>query len=111
MNKAEILQKAQNQKAVVGEMEKEKLSKGTFISLIVAAVVAIAFIIVEGVFGHFTAIYAIATICFVWAGTFYTLQYFYAKRPWQVLIGSVLEYMAAIFFIVRYILALTGIWC
>ncbi len=110
MNKAEILQKAQNQKAVVGEMEKEKLGKGAIISLVVAAVVAIAFTIVEGVFGHFTAIYAIATICFVWAGTFYILQYFYAKRPWQVLIGSVLEYLAAIFFIVRYILALTGIW-
>ena len=110
MEKQEILAKAQSKKAVVGEMEREKLGKGAIISLVVAGIVAVAFTIIEGIFGHFTAIYAIATICFTWAGTFYTLQYFYAKRPWQVLIGSVLEYAAAIFFIVRYVLALTGIW-
>lgn len=110
MNKQEILAKAQSKKDLVGEMEREKLGKGAFISLLVAGIVAVTFTIVEGIFGHFTAIYAIATICFAWAGTFYTLQFFYAKRPWQVLIGSVLEYLAAIFFTVRYILALTGIW-
>lgn len=110
MNKTEILEKAQQHKDVVGEMEREKLGKGALISLLVAGAIAVAFTVVEGVFGHFTAIYAIATICFVWAGTFYTMQYFYAKRPWQVLIGATLEYLAAVFFIVRYILALTGIW-
>ncbi len=110
MNKQEILAKAQEHKTVVGEMERQKLSKSALISLLAAGVVAVAFIVVEGIFAHFTAIYAIATICFVWAGTFYTLQYFNAKYPWQVLIGSVLEYLAAVFFIVRYILALTGIW-
>lgn len=110
MNKQEILAKAQEHKTTIGEMEREKLGKGAIISLLTAAIVAVAFTVVEGIFGHFTAIYAIATICFIWAGTFYTLQYFYAKRPWQVLIGAVLEYMAAIFFLIRYILALTGIW-
>lgn len=110
MNKAEILQKAQSKKTVVGEMERGKLSKSALIALLTTGVVAVAFIIVEGIFAHFTAIYAIATICLVWAGTFYTLQYFCAKYPWQVLIGAVLEYLAAIYFTVRYILALTGIW-
>ena len=110
MNKEEILKKAQSEKEIVGEMERGKLSKSALISLLVTGIVAVTFIIVEGILGHFTAIYAIATICFVWAGTFYTLQYFCAKYPWQVLIGSVLEYLAAIFFVVRYVLALTGIW-
>ncbi len=110
MNKTEILEKAQQHQNVVGEMEREKLGKGALISLLVAGAIAVAFTVVEGIFGHFTAIYAIATICFVWAGTFYTMQYFSAKYPWQVLIGMVLDYLAAIFFMVRYILALTGIW-
>lgn len=110
MNKAEILEKAQSKKAVVGEMERGKLSKSALVALLATGIMAVAFIITEGIFGHFTAIYAIATICFVWAGTFYTMQYFSAKYPWQVLIGTVLDYLAAIFFMVRYILALTGIW-
>ena len=110
MEKKEILEKAQNKKDLVGEMERTKTNMSCFISLLVAGIIAVAFMVVEGIFGHFTAIYAIATICFVWAGVFYTLQYFVAKMPWQVLIGSVLDVMAAIFFLVRYILAVSGLW-
>ena len=110
MDKKEILEKAQDNKDLLGEMEREKMGKSSFVSLLVAGIIAVAFAIVEGIFGHFTAIYAIATICFVWAGVFYALQYFYAKRPWQVLIGAILDCMAAIFFLVRYILAVTGLW-
>ena len=110
MDKKEILEKAQGSKDLVGEMEREKMSKSSFVSLLVAGIIAVAFCVVEGVFGHFTSIYAIATICFVWAGLFYALQFFMAKRPWQVLIGAVLDGMAAIFFLVRYILAVAGLW-
>ena len=104
MKKEEILEKAGKKKAVVGEMEREKLGKSSFISLICAGVLAIVFMIVEGVLGHFTAIYALAAVCYTWASVFYFLQYFLAKRPWQVLIGAGLEGAAAIAMIVLYII-------
>lgn len=110
MDKNEILEKSQKSKDTVGEMERNKINKSSWVSLIVTAVVAIAFIITEGALGHFSAVYAIASICFVWAAVFYALQFFIAKRPWQVLIGAVLEALAGIFFIVRFILNVTGVW-
>ena len=110
MEKEEILEKVGNKKAILGEMEKEKLSKSAFISLLVTGIVAVVFTIIEGIFQHFTAIYAIASLCFLWASIFYTLQYILAKRPWQVLIGSVLDGLAFIFFLVRYILSICGVW-
>lgn len=110
MEKNEILEKSQKQKDIVGEMERNKINKSSWISLIIACVIAIAFMVVEGALGHFSSVYAIAAICFAWAAVFYTLQFFMAKRPWQVLIGSILDGLAAIFFIVRFILNVTGVW-
>lgn len=110
MENKEVLEKAGKKKAVVGEMEKEKISKSSWISLVVVGVAAIALMIVEGVLKHFSAIYAIASLCFLWASVFYTLQFFLAKRPWQVLIGAILEGLAFAFFLVRYILCVTGVW-
>ena len=110
MEKQEILEKVGKKKAVVGEMEKEKINKSMWIALISVAVVAVALIITCGATGHFAAVYAIAALCFLWPAIFYTLQYFLAKRPWQVLIGSVLEGLAFIYFFVRFILFLTGVW-
>ena len=110
MDKKEILEKSQTNKDNVGEMERNKINKSCWISLIVTGIIAVAFIITEGVLGHFSAIYAIASICFIWSAVFYALEFFIAKRPWQVLIGAVLEGLAAIFFIVRYILAACGVW-
>ncbi len=110
MKREEILEKTQNKKAVVGEMEKQKISRSAVIATIVICVFAIAFIIAEGVLGHFSAVFAIASLCLLWPTVFYALQYFLAKRPWQVLIGSVLNGLAAIFFFIRYILCVTGIW-
>ena len=104
MEKKEILEKAGKKKAQVGEMEKARLGKGAFISLIVAGVLAVIFMIVEGILGHFTAIFAIGAICYTWASVFYFCQYFLAKRPWQVLIGASLEGAAAIAMIVLYII-------
>lgn len=111
MKKEEILEKVSNKKAVIGEMEKEKLSKSALISLLATGILAVAFIIVECILNHPTSAYIIASICFFWAGLFYALQYFLAKRPWQVLIGSVLDGLAFTFFLVRYILFVCGIWC
>lgn len=110
MENKEVLEKAGKKKAVVGEMEKEKISKSSWISLVVVGVAAIALMIVEGTLKHFSAIYAIASLCFLWASVFYTLQFFLAKRPWQVLIGAILEGLAFVFFLVRYILCVTGVW-
>ena len=110
MDKKEVLEKASEKKALVGEYEKEKISKSIWISLLVAGIVAVGFIIVEGVLGHFAAVYAIASLCLLWASLFYTLQFFLAKRPAGVLIGSVLNGLAFLFFFVRYILCVTGVW-
>ena len=110
MEKEKILEQTSKKKAIVGEMEKEKISKSALISLLVTGAAAVIFVIVEGVLGHFSGVYAIAAICFLWASVFYTLQYFLAKRPWQVLIGAVLNGTACIAMIVLYILANVQGW-
>ena len=66
--------------------------------------------IVEGIFGHYSSIYAIASICYIWASVLYTCQYFLAKRPWPVLFGSILHGLAGIAMIVLYILSLVNAW-
>ena len=62
-------------------MERAKINKSCWIGNIVAVIVAVAFMVIEGTIGHFTAIYAIASICMIWASVFYFCQYFIAKRP------------------------------
>ena len=108
MNREEILEKSKSKKCVVGEMEKEKMNKGNWVAIITAGILAVAFMIVEGLLGHFEAIYAIACICFTWASVFYFCQYFIAKRPWPVLIGAVLEGLGAIAMLVLFILRSVG---
>lgn len=109
MNNKEILEKAQGKKVYVGEMEQAKINRSCWIGNIWACVLAVVFMIVEGALGHFTAIYALAAVCFTWASVFYSCQYFMAKRPWQVLIGAVLEGTAAITMLVLYILYNMGV--
>ena len=95
MNKEEILQKSRKEKsAIVGEMEKAKINKGNWIAIIIAGIVAVTFMIIEGVLGHYSAIFAIASICHAWASALYFCQYFLAKRPWPVLIGAILHGLA-----------------
>ena len=109
MEKEEILQKAKK-KHPVGEMEANKINKSNWIALIVAAVVAVALIIIEGVLKHITAIYAIAFICFTWASVFYFCQFFVAKRRYVgILIGAVLECLGAITMLTLYILYNVGV--
>ena len=108
MEKDEILEKARK-KHPVGEMEEKKTNKSSWIAFIVAAVAVVAFVIAEGCLGHFSAIFAIGAICFIWASVFYFCQYFVAKRPWQVLIGAVLEGIGGIAMVVLYILFNLGL--
>lgn len=109
MEKEEILEKAKSKKVVVGEMEKQKINKSNWISVISACAVAIVFMVLEGAFKHKTSIFAIGAICFVWASVFYFCQYFIAKRPKAVLIGAILESLGACIMITNYILCLVGV--
>ena len=109
MEKEEILKKAESKKALIGEMEQSKVVKAKWIALIVTAFAAVAFIITFGIQGNFTALYAVAFICYLWAGVFYFCQYFVAKRPWQVLFGAVLHSLAAVTMLVFFILRCQGV--
>ena len=109
MEKEEILKKASKKKALVGEMENSKINKSNWIALIAAGVIAVIFMVVEGVLKHFSAIYAIGFVCFAWASVFYFCSYFIAKRPWQVLIGAVLEGLGACAMLTFYILYNVGV--
>ena len=111
MEKEEILKKVKKEKpAVVGEMENQKISKGNWIALIIAGVVAVAFMIVEGALGHYSSIFALSAVCYAWASVLYFCQYFMAKRPWQVLIGAVLHGLAFITMVVLYIISNVQAW-
>ena len=109
MKREEILEKASKKKALVGEMEKVKINKSCWIANIVAVIIATALMITLGALGVFTGLYAIASICFVWAGVFYFCQYFIAKRPWQVLIGAILDSIGAIIMFTFFILFSVGV--
>lgn len=109
MEKEEILEKASKKKVVVGEMEQQKVNKGGWIALVVAGILAVAFIIVEGAMGNFTGLYAIAAVCYAWASVMYFCQYFIAHRPWQVLIGAVLHGLAFCGMLTLYILTYVGV--
>lgn len=110
MENKEVLEKVQSKKVVVGEMEKVKINKACWIANIVACIVAVVFMIVEGALGNFTGLYAIGGVCFSWASIFYFCQYFIAKRPWQVLIGAILEAVGAVVMITFYILYAVGVF-
>ena len=104
MNKEEILEKVQSKTAQVGEMEHTKMGKGNWIAIIVAGILAVAFMIIEGLLGHFSSIYVLGAVCYTWASVFYFCQYFVAKRPKGVLVGGILHGLAAITMIVFYII-------
>ena len=109
MEKEEILEKAKN-KHPVGEMETAKINKSNWIALIVAAVVAVALMIVEGALKHYTSIFALSFVCFTWASVFYFCQYFVAKRRYVgILIGAVLEGLGAITMLTLFILFNVGV--
>lgn len=108
MEKEEILSRAKK-KAHVGEMEKAKINKSCWIGNIVACCVAVVLMVVEGLLGHHTSIFAIAMVCFAWASVFYFCQFFVAHRPKGVLIGGILESFGAIIMLVLFILFNIGV--
>ena len=111
MEREEILKKVKREKpAVVGEMENIKTNKGNWIAIIVAGVIAVAFMIVEGALGHYTSIFALGAVCYGWASVMYICQFALAKRPWQVLIGAVLHGIACVAMIVLFIMFNIKAW-
>ena len=109
MEREEILNKTQQKKVLVGEMEKNKIDKSMKIALLVAGILAVALMIVEYALGHATAGFAIQSLCYGWASVFYFCQYFVAKRPWQVLIGAVLDGLAFVASITFFVLFCIGV--
>lgn len=109
MENKEVPEKVQSKKALVGEMEKAKINKSSWVGNIIACIVAVALMIIEGALGHYTSVYAIATVCFTWASVFYFCQFFIAKRPWPVLIGAVLELLGACIMVAFFILFALGV--
>jgi len=106
MEKKEVLKQAQKKKPVAGgELEIEKIRKGNWIAVIVACVVAVALMIIEGLLGHYTAIFALSAVCYAWASVLYICQFVLAKRPWPVLIGAVLHGLAFVLMIVLYVIS------
>ena len=93
MEKEKILEENKKKKVIVGEMEKQNMGKGNYIAVIIAGVIGVAFMIVEGALGHHTSQFAVGAVIFAWASTFYACQYFVAKRTWKVLIGAILEFI------------------
>ena len=110
MDKEEILKRSRNKKFPVGEMENNKINKGNWIALIVAGVIAVTFMIIEGALGHHSAIFAIAAICYAWASTLYIFQFVLAKRPWPVLFGAILHGLAFVAMVVLYIICNVQGW-
>ena len=66
-------------------------------------------VIVFCILGQKANAFAVASICFTWASVFYFCQYFIAKRPKPVLIGAVLEGIAALIMIISFILVNLGV--
>lgn len=109
MKKDEILKIAQQNQDKIGEMERKKVSKANWIAIISTGILAVIFMFSEGFQGHRTVVYAFSSLCFMWASVFYFCQYFVAKRPWQVLIGAVLEAIGAVTMVTLYILFSVGV--
>ena len=109
MEKKKEKEKAGAKKSFVGEMEVSKMGKGNWVALIIAGVLAVAFIITECALGHFTGAMAVASVCYTWACVQYVCQYTLAHRPWPVLIGAVLDGLAAIAGLTFYILFSVGV--
>ena len=107
MEKEEILEKAKK-KHPIGEMEQKKIGRSGFISTLIIGILAVAFMIVFGAVGNFTALYILGFLCFCWAAIFYFCQFFIAKRPYGVLIGAILESVGAIVMFVFFVLYQTG---
>ena len=110
MDNKEFLEKVSGKKAYVGEYENQGINKSNWISIIVAGIVAVVFIIVFGALRMKEVCFAIGAICFTWACVFYFCQYFVAKRKKVgILIGAILETFGAVVMTVNFALTVVGV--
>ena len=110
MDNKEILEKVSGKKAYVGEYENQGINKSNWISIIVAGIVAVVFIIVFGALRMKEVCFAIAAICFTWACVFYFCQYFIAGRRFAgILIGAILEAVGMVAMTTLFALTVTGV--
>ena len=87
-----------------------KVHRHALIALLLAGIVAIALMIIEGALGHFTALFAIGFIAFFWASLFYFFQYNSLNKSKGVLVGAILELIGAAYMLTFYILFNLGIF-
>ena len=91
-------------------MEHSKIHKSNWIAIIITGVLAIIFMEILVFLKNKAAIFAIATLCYTWATTFYFCQYFIAKRRhWGILNRSVLELIGALCMLICFILSVVGV--
>lgn len=109
MEKEEVLEKLKGKRALIGEMEKAKTDKSNWIAVTIAGIVACLFICIFVILGRKEVCFAIGAICYTWSSSFYFLQYFLAKRPWQVLMGAILSLLGALIMITNFILTICGV--
>ena len=110
MEREEVLKKVQSKKAIIGEMEYSKINKSNWIAVIVTCILAIVLMIIFGCLKNKMAIFAIATLCYTWATTFYFCQYFIAKRKhWGILLGAILELIGALSMFLCFIFSVVGV--
>jgi pheromone shutdown protein TraB len=106
-NKKDI-KKAQKQEIAIIE-DKEKTYKACMMASIVACSLAVILMILEGVIGNYTSLYALASVCFMWGSVFGFCRYFLAKKQLTVLMCAIIGALGAITMIVLYILFSAGI--
>lgn len=104
-----VLENIQGEKSALDESEKSKISKACWIATIVSCGIAVILMIIEGVMGNYTSIYALGSVCFMWASVFYFCQYFIVRKSWPIMLGAILESLGAVIMMTFYILFSAGI--
>ncbi len=101
------MEKQDNKKSVKQEIDlPTRQRRSHLIGLLSAMGLAIVLVIVEGCLGHFSSIFALACVCFTWAGVYYILQFCLVKRDWQTLVVGIVDAIIALTLFVFFIMAL-----
>ena len=109
MEKQEVLVCMQNKKVTSRGEDSLKVDKSCLIATIVACSLAIVLMIIEGIMGNYTSLYALGSVCFIWTGVYQFCRYFLRNRNITLLITGVLFALGAIAMILLYILFSAGI--
>ena len=109
MEKQEVLVCMQNKNVVSGGEDNLKIDKSCLIATVVACSVAIILMIIEGIMGNYTSLYALGSVCLLWAGVYHFCRYFLRKKKTIFILSGVLLSLGAIAMILLYILFSAGI--